>query len=111
MRANDRSMKPFLIACLPPFSPIACAVVGTGYGYLNERYVVKWWIHSKYCFIGESHSFDANDFTLIFFTLLLVLTAGPLFIVFKGRWWPLKLGVLTINALICIYFISMNMWA
>src|SRR5258708_40113648 len=92
-------------------SPVTCVLVGMAYRQLNEHCVVRWWVHCKHCVIGEAPSFDANDFTLIFFMCLCLLTTAPLFFVFKQRGWPFMLGAFAINAFVCFYFMSRNIWA
>jgi hypothetical protein len=85
-------------------------LVGMSYRHFNEGYVCKWWVHCKHCVIGDTPSFDANDFTLIFFASLCLITTGPLFFVLKRRGWLLMLAAFVINAFICCYFLSQNIW-
>jgi hypothetical protein len=92
-------------------SPLACSVAGWSYHSFNEHYVVQWWVHCKHCVVGEAPKFDANDFTLIFFVSLCLLTTAPLFVVFRPRPWLFMSAALAINALICFYFLRQNLWA
>ena len=69
-----------------------------------------WWVHCKHCVLGEKPAFDANDFTVLFFSILCVLTTAPLLFAFKQWRWPLMLVTLSVNAFICIYFIMQNIW-
>jgi hypothetical protein len=91
-------------------SPILCALVGMSYHWFNEHYVCQWWVHCKHCVVGEAPGFDANDFTIIFFVLLCLLTTAPLFFVFTPRRWLLLLLALAINAFICALFMGRNIW-
>jgi hypothetical protein len=77
----------------------------------NEHYVVKWWVHCKHCVVGPTPSFDANDFTLIFFTSLWLLTSVPLFLVLGKARWVTLLAMLALDAVVAFIFMSMNIWA
>jgi hypothetical protein len=104
------SVKGIQTALWAGLSPILCALVGVSYRHFNEQYVVKWWVHCKHCVVGEPPGFDANDFTLIFFASLCLLATGLSFFLLKQRRWPLALGMLAVNASICFYFASRNIW-
>jgi len=91
-------------------SPLACSFAAWSYHSFNEHYVVRWWVHCKHCVVGEAPKFDANDFTLIFFVSLCLLTTAPLFFVFRQRPWPFMSVALAINAFICFYFVRQNLW-
>ena len=91
-------------------SPTFCILVGLSYPYFNEHYVSEWWAHCKHCVIGETPKFDANDFTILFFCSLCLLATAPLLYAFKQASWLLILVALTINALICVHFVRLNMW-
>lgn len=92
-------------------SPVLCILVGISYRHFNEHYVVNWWVHCKHCTMAEVHKFDANDFTLIFFASLWLLTTVPLFFMSSHKRWLLRLSALAVNALICLYFVTRNIWA
>lgn len=99
-------MKRMLWALLPP---VICILVGVSYRYFNEHYVTSWWVHCKYCALGEPPNFDTNDFTILLFSALCLLSTAPLFYFFKKRWSSLLI-VLAINAAICAYFVKLNLW-
>lgn len=94
-----------------PLSPVLCVVVGMSYYPFNKYCVVKWWVHCKHCVVGPTPSFDANDFTLIFFTSLWVLTSVPLFLVLGKSRWVTLLAMLALDAVVAFTFMSMNIWA
>lgn len=91
-------------------SPMLCIFVGVSYRYFNEYYVTQWWVHCKHCVLGEAPRFDANDFTILFFSVLCVLATVPLFQVFKQARWLWMSVALISNAFICIYFMTLNIW-
>jgi hypothetical protein len=91
--------------------PILWIVVGAGYSYFNEHYVVKWWVHCKHCTVGPTPSFDANDFTMIFFGSFWVLTSVSLFFILGKSQWRALLVTVFLDAFIAAFFMSANIWA
>lgn len=91
-------------------SPVLCIIVGISYRYFNEHYVTRWWVHCKHCALGESPRFDANDFTILFFSTLCLLATAPLFFVFKEWRWQFMSVAVVINAFVCFHFMKLNFW-
>ena len=107
---NLVSVKAMQIALSSCLSPMLCALAGASYHHFNENYVVKWWVHCKHCVIDNPPTFDANDFTFIFFGSLCLLNNRSCFFVLKQRRWPFVLGMFVVNGFICLYFLRRNIW-